>query len=111
MVLAVAIEEGKENATFQTILDNTPGNGGEQNENASIDIDPASLLPTNYHHRGEFFSITGSLTTPPCSEGVAWYVLSKPITISTVQLEQLKGFYTNNARQPQDLNGRVVLTE
>ncbi|SFL40465.1 carbonic anhydrase [Nitrosomonas aestuarii] len=111
LVLAVVIEEGKESTTFQTILDNTPGNGGDQNENTGIKIDPASLLPSSYHHRGDFFSITGSLTTPPCSEGVAWYVLPEPITISTAQLEQLKRFYTSNARQPQDLNGRVVLTK
>lgn len=111
LVLAVAIEEDKENATFQTILDNTPEDGGGRNENTGLSIDPASLLPANYHHRGNFFRISGSLTTPPCSEGVAWYVLPEPITISAAQLAQLKGFYTNNARQAQDLNGRVILTK
>lgn len=111
LVLAVAIDEGEESAAFQTILNNMPGLGGDKNENTGIKINPASLLPVNYHHRGDFYSITGSLTTPPCSEGVAWYVLPEPITISTAQLEQLRGFYTNNARQPQDLNGRAILTE
>lgn len=111
LVLAVAIEEGEENATFQTILDNAPSIGGKQNEVANMKIDPASLLPSSFHHRGEFFSITGSLTTPPCSEGVAWYFLPEPITISSVQLEQLREFYTNNFRQPQKLNGRHILTE
>lgn len=110
IVLATAIDVGDENAIFQTVLDNTPHQEGEQNSNSGIQINPASLLPALDHENLDFYTLAGSLTTPPCSEGVQWYLLPKIITISATQLEQLKGFYTNNARSPQDLNGRSVLS-
>ena len=110
IVLATAIDVGEENALFQTIMDNTPRQEGEQNSNSGIQINPASLLPAMDHENLDFYTIAGSLTSPPCTEGVQWYLLPKIITISAAQLEQLKGFYTNNARLPQDLNGRSVLS-
>lgn len=109
-VLAVAIETGDENPVFQTILDNIPVQEGEQNTNSGIQLDPAALLPQQDSNNLEYFTLAGSLTTPPCSEGVQWYLLSDVITISTAQLEQLQGFYTNNARLVQDLNGRAILS-
>ncbi len=108
IVLAVAINEGAENTTFQTILNSTPHTEGDQHSNSGIQINPLSLLPSLNHQKLDFYSLSGSLTTPPCSEGVQWYFLSEAITISTAQLEQLKGFYTNNARSPQVLNGRSI---
>ncbi len=108
IVLAVAVNVGEANATFQTILDNTPHSAGEQNSNSGIQIDPLSILPPINHQNLSFYALAGSLTTPPCSEGVQWYLLSEAITISSAQLDQLKGFYTNNARTPQGLNGRVI---
>ncbi len=110
IVLATAIDVGDENAIFQTILDNTPHEEGGQNSNTGIQLNPASLLPALDHENLDFYTIAGSLTTPPCSEGVQWYLLPEIITISAAQLEQLKGFYTNNARLPQDLNGRAILS-
>ncbi len=110
IVLATAIDVGDENPIFQTILDNTPHGEREQNSSAGIQINPALLLPALDPKNLDFYTFAGSLTTPPCSEGVQWYLLSKVITISAAQLEQLKGFYTNNARLSQDLNGRAVLS-
>ena len=107
--MAVAIEEGEANETFQTILDNIPSTAGEMREDTGIRIDPETLLPPDYH-KPDFYTLAGSLTTPPCSEGVQWYLLSEVITISTAQLEQLKSFHTNNARVAQDLNGRAILS-
>jgi carbonic anhydrase len=109
-VLAVAIETGTENPAFQTILDNTSVQGGEQNADSGVQFNPAALLPQQDHDNLEYFTLAGSLTTPPCSEGVQWYLLTDPITISEVQLEQFKSFYTNNARLAQDLNGRAILS-
>ncbi|SEM85886.1 carbonic anhydrase [Nitrosomonas marina] len=109
VVMAVAIEEGEPNETFQTILDNIPQTAGEMREGTGIAINPETLLPPNFH-KPDFYTFAGSLTTPPCSEGVQWYLLARAITISAAQLEQLRGFYTNNARFPQDLNGRTLLT-
>lgn len=110
IVLATAIDIGDENPIFQTILDNTPHEAGGQNPNTGIQINPALLLPALDPENLDFYTFAGSLTTPPCSEGVQWYLLSKIITISSAQLEQLKGFYTNNARLPQDLNGWTILS-
>ncbi len=104
-VLGVLIREGEEHSTIQTILDNVPFVHEEQNADSGIRIDPRSLLPRN---KKEYYSFAGSLTTPPCSEGVEWYVLAEPITMSLSQLDQLKNFYTNNARHIQNLNSRSI---
>ena len=104
-VLGVLIEEGESNPAFQTILDNVPTTGGMQNDHSGIQLKPASLLPDN---KWSHYSLAGSLTTPPCSEGINLLVLSEPITISAAQLAQLKNLYTENARHIQDLNGRSV---
>lgn len=116
-VLGVLLEEGEANPAFQTILDKVSHHSGVLNSDTGIVINPKSLLPDDLSH---FDTYAGSLTTPPCSEGVNWFVFAEPVTISSDQLEQLKGFfpdlydgsldgYTNgNARFTQDLNGRVV---
>lgn len=110
IVLAVAVDVGDENPIFGTILDNTPHEEGGQNASTGIQINPAQLLPEMDPANLDYYTIAGSLTTPPCSEGVQWYLLPKVITISAAQLEQLKGFYTNNAREAKDLNGRSLLS-
>lgn len=104
-VLGVLIEEGDYHPAFQTVLDNMPAHEGVQNDQSGIRLNPEALLPRNTR---EHYSLAGSLTTPPCSEGVHWLVLAEPITISEAQLTQLKNFYTENARHVQDLNGRSV---
>lgn len=104
-VLGVLIGLGKENSTLQSILDNIPSEAGESRNDESINIHPEKLLPRN---KRRVFSLAGSLTTPPCSEGVDWYILMESITISEAQLLQLKALYSENARLPQNLNGRVV---
>ncbi len=103
-VLGVLIDVGEENQLFQHVLDNTPLKEKESKSDMSIRIHPKSLLPRN---KRAFYSLAGSLTTPPCSEGVDWYILAEPITISEAQLIQLKDLYAENARLPQNLNGRV----
>lgn len=50
----------------------------------------------------------GSLTTPPCTQGLAWFVNPTPITMSQDQLDTLTSIYNNNARPIQPLNGRTV---
>lgn len=85
-----------------------PHEEGERNEGTCLKIKPASLLPRK--HKNRHYSLAGSLTTPPCSEDVEWYVFAEPISISSDQLDRLISFYSDNARHPQDLNGRVVST-
>ena len=104
-VLGVLIEEGAENETLQTILDNIPLTEETHNPDTQIRIHPTKLLPQNKIHS---YTYAGSLTTPPCSEGVNWYVLAEPLIASETQIRQLESFYSDNVRFIQHLNGRSV---
>ena len=70
-----------------------------------VQISAADLLPGNTH----YLHFKGSLTTPPCSEGVNWYVLQENIEISKRQLAKFIGVIGNNARPVQSQNDRFVL--
>jgi carbonic anhydrase len=108
-VLGVLLKEGAANPAIQTILDNVPATTTPpepaHNTNSGVALNPKRLLP---EHKSHFYTYAGSLTTPPCSEGVSWYVLAEPVEASTAQIAQLEGFYKDNNRWPQNLNGRTV---
>lgn len=107
-VVGLFINEGAANEQIQLMLDNTPNTPEVKTHNpTSIVFDPRKLLPKG---NGKFFTYSGSLTTPPCTEGVNWYVYQKPITMSPEQLEKLKSFYERNDRDIQSLNGRELVT-
>jgi carbonic anhydrase len=71
----------------------------------SVQINLSQILPAD---RG-YYTFTGSLTTPPCSEGVTWFVLKHPATISAEEIERFSQLYRDNARPTQPLYDRVVL--
>lgn len=101
-VVAVLFREGAHNAALQPILEAMPLQVGGTN---TLDAQSFSdLLPIA---RG-YFSYNGSLTTPPCSEGVRWQVLTQPVELSNAQLQLFKALYPMNARPVQPLNGRTV---
>lgn len=104
-VLGILIEEGEENETLQTVLDNMPLTEKTHNPDTGIHIHPAKLLPRNTR---QSYTYAGSLTTPPCSEGISWYVLAEPLTASADQIAQLNNLYSGNVRFTQELNGRAV---
>jgi carbonic anhydrase len=62
------------------------------------------LLPVDQR----YYQFMGSLTTPPCTEGVLWTVLRQPLQISPAQIKLFTQLYPNNARPVQALNGRPV---
>lgn len=68
------------------------------------EIKLADLLPTQLG----CYAFEGSLTTPPCSEGVNWMVLKQPITLSPAQIKAFRRLFPANARPVQPLQGRVV---
>jgi carbonic anhydrase len=68
------------------------------------EINVADVLPATL----KYYGFNGSLTTPPCSEGVAWHVVEKPIELSKAQIIAFKKIFKTNARPVQPLNGRVV---
>jgi carbonic anhydrase len=70
-----------------------------------IAVDPGTMLPTD---RG-YFRYPGSLTSAPCTEGVDWIVMKKPLHISAAQLATYKQKFADNARAVQSVNRRSIL--
>ena len=103
-VIAVMIEAGTANSALSEAWSKIPRQAGEKAE-----LTPAvaadDLMP---HDRG-YYRFDGSLTTPPCSEGVAWFVLKHPITASQEQIDEfVHAIHHPNNRPLQALNGRTV---
>ncbi|MFN4361973.1 MAG: carbonic anhydrase [Hylemonella sp.] len=103
-VLAVLLEEGPANPLIQKVWTHMP-----------LDVKDHVPLPAELIHVGEilprdqrYYQYMGSLTTPPCTEGVLWLILKQPASISADQLRLFGQLYPNNARPVQSLNGRPV---
>ncbi len=102
-VVAVLIQPGKKNPAWEPIFAHLP-RVGEQVTVDGLALHPAALLPQG---RG-YYSFEGSLTTPPCSEGVQWMVLKEPVKLSAQQIKSFRKVYSANARPLQPLHGRVI---
>ena len=106
-VIAVFMQTGEFNPEFQKILDAAPQKAGATTTDDATLSDPNLLLPKN---RKNFYTYAGSLTTPPCNEGVQWYVMTETVQASAEQIEWfINTYYRNNARGEQRLNGRHLL--
>ena len=103
-VLGVLVESGSQNAELEKFIRNAPQRKGKEQVSAGHNFDPRRLLP----RQPAVYQYLGSLTTPPCSEGVKWSVFKEPIQASQEQIARLKMLYPNNSRPVQDLNNRVV---
>lgn len=68
-------------------------------------INVSDLLPADH----KYYTYTGSLTTPPCSQGLKWMLLKEPVSISESQLQTFEQVHEVNARPLQPLNNRTVL--
>ena len=103
-VIGVFLARGKANealaAAFEA-FDTEPGTRTLE----GIAFDPNRILPET---RG-FFRFPGSLTTPPCSEGVNWVVMSEPVTVSAGQISAYTTLYGNTARPIQPTGDREVV--
>jgi len=103
-VVAVLMKKGQANAFIKTLWAHLPKEEGKEEVLANVMIDPSGLLPS----QRAYYTFTGSLTTPPCTEGVTWFVLKTPVELSDAQISQFMHFYKNNARPVQPLGKRVV---
>ena len=103
-VVGVLVKAGARNSAIDTVAANLPAQVGREQAVKGAVINPATLLPGN---RG-YYHFMGSLTTPPCSEGVSWYVLKTPIEASSEQIKKFGAIFGSNARPTQPLNARVV---
>jgi carbonic anhydrase len=103
--VTVFLKVGRANATVQTIWDHLPTTAGREEDIAGVNVDPAGLLPRNTN---DYYMYSGSLTAPPCTEGVTWFVLRSPASISARQVERFAKLYPHDVRPVQPLNARVV---
>jgi len=100
----VPLAKGKENAAIATLWKNLPREKEHEARLDAVSINAADLLPAQ---RG-YYAFEGSLTTPPCSEGVRWFLLKQPTTLSAGEIATFGKLYPMNARPVQPLNGREV---
>ncbi len=104
-VIALMFEEGKENRVLEKVWDIMPTKEGEKKEFELKGI-AQELLPQDKH----YYRFNGSLTTPPCTEGVRWFVLKTPVTISKEQVAKFKTIMKRDNNRPiQPLDARKVI--
>jgi carbonic anhydrase len=104
-IIAVQLDSGKENAVIKTLWDNLPKEKGKENVVDTVKINAVDLLPQN---KG-YYTYAGSLTAPPCIEGVTWYVLKTPVQVSADAIARFARYYPMNARPIQPLNERDIV--
>ena len=104
-VIAVIFVEGKANQSIANAWTHMPGQAGDK-RNLSSAVSAEGILPGNR----DYYRFNGSLTTPPCSEGVWWFVMKAPVTASKEQIEEfVKVMGHPNNRPIQPANARPVL--
>ena len=104
-VVAVMFTAGEGDSVLAELWQNVPRRVGENHVLASP-LAPAALLPDDR----DYYRLNGSLTTPPCTEGVTWLVMKQPLSASTEQITALSELLAGpNNRPVQPLNARVVL--
>ena len=106
-VIGALIKSGSMNAAFNPFWDHLPSVPGESKQIKDVILNAYDLLPSRKHT----YRYTGSLTTPPCSEGVKWFVLTTPIEMSHSQIAAFKSIMFGNNRPVQPLNGRELLVD
>jgi len=103
-VIGVMFEQGQENKTLAKLWSKMPQTAGEKNDLTNL-LNGKDLMPVS----SDYFRFNGSLTTPPCSEGVRWFVLKDPISASQAQIEQFSKTMGRDTNRPvQDINARII---
>ncbi|MDO9197099.1 MAG: carbonic anhydrase family protein [Rhodoferax sp.] len=103
-VVAVLLDPGVANALINKVWTYMPLDTGDRVRMPTGLIDMNELLPKDQR----YYQFMGSLTTPPCTEGVLWLVLKQPTTVSRDQIRLFSQLFPNNARPVQAVNGRAV---
>jgi carbonic anhydrase len=102
-MLALLLERGKPQPVIQTVWNNLPLEKYETAAPSTV-LDPLELLPA----RRDYYTFMGSMTTPPCQEGVLWIVMKEPVQASPQQMALFSRLYPLNARPVQPSSGRII---
>jgi len=104
-VVAVMFKEGAANKALEQAWEKMPKHAGDKHQ-LSSSVNVNDILPLNR----DYYRFNGSLTTPPCSEGVRWLVMKQAITVSKQQIATFSEvLHEPNNRPIQAINARTVL--
>ena len=103
-VVAVLLGKGPAHPAVQAVWNSLPLERNEEQPSRTA-LDPGHLLPEDRR----YFTYMGSLTTPPCSEGVQWVVMRAPVTVTAEQIDLFARIYPMNARPAQPVAGRRIM--
>jgi carbonic anhydrase len=104
-VLAIMFEEGEENKDLAKFWNSMPTKAGEI-QNLKLSKIANLLLPKEKH----YYRFNGSLTTPPCTEGVRWFVFKEALSISKEQIEKFHEImHGDNNRPIQPIDARIIV--
>ena len=104
-VVAVLLQQGDDNPLVRELWSDFPTEKEKEELLDNIQIDVSRILPSDR----SYYTFSGSLTTPPCTEDVMWFVLKHPTTVSAEEIQKFSQLYRNDARPTQPLYDRVVL--
>lgn len=104
LAVVVLFRSGAENPLLDTLLPLIPPRPDGDHRMAGRTVDASALLPAQHG----YYRYTGSVTAPPCTEGVEWIVLKQALTVSPAQLARYRQRYADNARAVQPVHGRLV---
>jgi carbonic anhydrase len=103
-VVAVLLKSGSENYPLHVLWSYLPKDVGKEDEHKKVELNAADFLPNDQN----YYKYSGSVTIPPCTEGVDWYVMKKPVEVSPSQIAAFAKFFPDNARPLQPANGRGI---
>ncbi|WP_028993661.1 carbonic anhydrase [Azonexus hydrophilus] len=103
-VVEILFERGTEHPQIQTLWNHLPLEKQAPVQPPKAVLEPARLLPES----GHYYTFMGSLSTPPCTEGVLWIVMKQPIQVSDDQVRIFSRLYRNNARPVQATGDRLI---
>lgn len=103
-VVAVVFETGRSNPVIDSVWPYVPKVKEKTAEVSSVSVNVKDMLPENH----TYVTYIGSLTTPPCTEGVTWYLLRTPAHLSDAQLKMFAKLYPRDNRPIQPLNDRTI---
>ena len=104
-VVGILLKRGVQNPTLEKILNNASQQLNKVNSVKDVSVNAVDLLPDNH----QLFHYSGSLTTPPCSENVNWFVMKSPIEVSDSQVDRFVKLIGKNARPLQGMHWRMML--